>query len=128
VSPGVVVTGGTDSQHYQSLTQQGTFRFVPYGITQADLSRVHGTNERISLEAFQRALCVYKEGVRYFGNYTISSGSKVGSSSSSSSSNGGSDTSEEEKGGGRAAAGAGGVIGRRSVSGVLEDGEAVAAA
>jgi carboxypeptidase PM20D1 len=47
VSPGLVL-GGTDSRHFESVSQQ-IFRFSPMRAKPEDLSRLHGTNERISM-------------------------------------------------------------------------------
>ena len=84
--------GGTDSKHYEHLTRHGTLRFVGYGAWREDLKRIHGTDERISLEAFQKALCVYKQGVTFFGNYSDTSSSSSKGSSSSRGSGSGSGT------------------------------------
>jgi len=47
VSPGLML-GATDARHFESLSQQ-VFRFSPVRAKPEDLSRFHGTNERISL-------------------------------------------------------------------------------
>ena len=46
-----MVLGATDSRHYQDIADN-TYRFVPMRLTNADLSRIHGTNERISVENY----------------------------------------------------------------------------
>lgn len=53
--PDVVVApflelGGTDARHYGSVCEH-IYRFSPYRINQADLERIHGINERISVES-----------------------------------------------------------------------------
>ncbi|MCH8318991.1 MAG: M20/M25/M40 family metallo-hydrolase [Bacteroidetes bacterium] len=63
VFPGVMVSpsllpGGTDSKHYQSLTNN-IFRFNPVKLNQKDLKRIHGVNERISYDG-------YKDMIRFY--------------------------------------------------------------
>jgi hypothetical protein len=57
--------GGTDSKHYQHLTN-ATLRLCPYSLSlkHKDTRRIHGTDERISLDDFARALCTYKVGLQ----------------------------------------------------------------
>ncbi len=57
VAPGLV-TGATDSRHYAELSTS-IYRFSPLWIKPEDLSRVHGTNERIGVENFQRMVQFY---------------------------------------------------------------------
>lgn len=42
--------GATDSRHYRELTDE-IFRFTPLPMSSEDLARVHGINERVSVEA-----------------------------------------------------------------------------
>jgi len=63
VIPGVVVTpwlvvGATDSRHYGALTPN-VLRFVGAGIGQDDLHRVHGTDERVGVQAYADAVRIY---------------------------------------------------------------------
>ena len=56
VFPGTVVapylvTGGTDSRHYAGVARN-VFRFGGMRVTAADLGRVHGTDERIGVNAY----------------------------------------------------------------------------
>ena len=48
-----IMLGGTDSRHYASISD-AIYRFSPMMINAADLKRVHGIDERISLENLQR--------------------------------------------------------------------------
>ncbi|RPI77872.1 MAG: M20 family peptidase, partial [Chloroflexi bacterium] len=57
VAPSLVV-GATDSRHYVSLTSNG-YRFSPLVLKKEDLSRIHGTNERISVENYEQAVKFY---------------------------------------------------------------------
>ena len=49
-----LLSGGTDTKHFQKLTDN-VYRFIPVPITAEDLDRVHGTNERVSVEGKIRA-------------------------------------------------------------------------
>ncbi|CAL8471245.1 g10787 [Coccomyxa elongata] len=53
-----LLTGGTDSKHYQALCGGRTLRFAPVAMnrTAGDLKRVHGIDERVSTEAFLDAI------------------------------------------------------------------------
>jgi carboxypeptidase PM20D1 len=58
VFPGVAITtglvpGATDARHYHDVVDQ-RFNFAPVLLTSADLSRIHGTDERLSLENLAR--------------------------------------------------------------------------
>lgn len=57
VAPALVV-GATDAKHYGRLTGS-VYRFLPYRFDGEDLSRLHGTNERLSVEN-------YLQGVRFY--------------------------------------------------------------
>ena len=50
VAPGLVVVR-TDSAHFLAITD-AAYRFRPLRLTPADLSRIHGTNERIALDSY----------------------------------------------------------------------------
>lgn len=56
VFPGVgvapaLVLGGTDSKHYQGVAEQ-SFRFVPLRLAPDDMNRIHGTDERVSIDGY----------------------------------------------------------------------------
>ncbi|WP_297639346.1 M20/M25/M40 family metallo-hydrolase [uncultured Clostridium sp.] len=57
---------GTDSRHFDEITQN-TFRFAPLCMKPADMNMVHGLNEKISIENFEKAIAFYKE---YIKSYT----------------------------------------------------------
>ena len=57
VAPGLT-TGTTDSPRYQEIAEN-IFRFIPVRMTDEDLTRLHGVDERISIEN-------YFEIVRFF--------------------------------------------------------------
>jgi carboxypeptidase PM20D1 len=59
VAPGLVL-GATDSRHYASLTAN-IYRFTPLVVGPSDLDRVHGTNERLSLQNYQQVIQFYAE-------------------------------------------------------------------
>ena len=63
VYPGVpvvvfVMVATTDSRHYQNLAG-GIFRFSPHQLTPEELARIHGHDERISLDNLRRGLEFY---------------------------------------------------------------------
>lgn len=62
VAPYMVV-GATDSRHYAPLTRN-VFKLVPLVATREDLNRVHGTNERISLEGYGQCIKFYVQLIR----------------------------------------------------------------
>ena len=47
--------GGTDARSYQPLTKN-IYRFTPIIADPSDLVRIHGTNERMSVENFEHAV------------------------------------------------------------------------
>jgi len=53
-----LVLGGTDARHY-TLVTKNALRFTPLMIGQADLQRVHGVNERLSIENCSRMVGFY---------------------------------------------------------------------
>jgi len=60
VFPGVLVApyltiGGTDARSYEPLTKN-IYRFAPTVAEPSDLVRIHGTNERLSVEDFEHAV------------------------------------------------------------------------
>lgn len=57
VAPGLVL-GGTDSRHYAEVADDA-FRFLPVRFLQSDLERVHGRDERISVENVRLAVDFY---------------------------------------------------------------------
>jgi carboxypeptidase PM20D1 len=58
VAPGLMV-GATDSRHFAGVTDN-VFRFSPVIAKQEDLSRFHGTNERISVENYADMIRFYR--------------------------------------------------------------------
>jgi carboxypeptidase PM20D1 len=57
VAPGLVL-GGTDARHYEDLADD-VYRFQPFVLGPDDPPRIHGTNERISVD-------VYRDCVRFY--------------------------------------------------------------
>jgi carboxypeptidase PM20D1 len=53
-----LMVAGTDSIKFQDITKD-TIRFTPYTIDTSDMKRIHGTNERISLENIGQCLGYY---------------------------------------------------------------------
>lgn len=58
VSPGLMV-GGTDARHYSGVSDN-VFRFAPVRAKPEDLSRFHGTNERLSIENYADMIRFYR--------------------------------------------------------------------
>lgn len=58
VAPYLVV-GATDARHFQSLSQN-VYRFLPARLTQSDIARLHGTNERIAVDDYFDAIRFYR--------------------------------------------------------------------
>jgi carboxypeptidase PM20D1 len=58
-----LVSGATDSRHYTGLTRN-VYRFVPLRVTDEDLKRVHGVNERISLDDYGKFVIFYVQMIR----------------------------------------------------------------
>ncbi|XP_078500717.1 N-fatty-acyl-amino acid synthase/hydrolase PM20D1 [Lissotriton helveticus] len=56
-APGVCV-GNTDSRHYVRLTQH-IYRFSPIWLKPEDISRIHGLNERISVQNYELLVQFY---------------------------------------------------------------------
>ena len=58
-APGLVL-GGTDSVHYQNVAENN-YRFAPYLLGPQDLSRIHGINERISIDDYGQMIKFYAQ-------------------------------------------------------------------
>ena len=58
VAPGLTVAG-TDSRNYGELTP-AVFRFSPMVVKPTDLSRIHGTDERMPVADYLRAIAFYE--------------------------------------------------------------------
>jgi carboxypeptidase PM20D1 len=58
VAPYLVV-GATDARHFVPLTPN-VYRFLPTPLTNADLARFHGTNERIAVNDYLEAIRFYR--------------------------------------------------------------------
>jgi carboxypeptidase PM20D1 len=59
VAPSLVV-GATDSRHYSEVSDQ-IYRFLPVRLKQEDLSRFHGLNERIGVDAYKDMIRFYRQ-------------------------------------------------------------------
>ncbi len=63
VAPYLMV-GGTDARHFRPLTPR-VYRFMPFPLVAEDLSGIHGTNERVRVDALPAAVGFY---VRFLRN------------------------------------------------------------
>lgn len=59
VAPYLVVVV-TDARYYGGLSRN-VFRFLPLRLTQMDLARMHGTNERIGVHEYEQAIRLYRQ-------------------------------------------------------------------
>ena len=57
VAPALVIAL-TDSRHFEEVTEN-TYRFLPLQLTNDDLPRIHGIDERISIENYKLAINFY---------------------------------------------------------------------
>jgi carboxypeptidase PM20D1 len=62
VAPALVI-GATDSRHYAKVAPN-IYRFAPLWLAPEDLERIHGTNERLSVESFVRCVKFYRQLIR----------------------------------------------------------------
>ena len=62
VAPGTVI-GATDSRHYVNLSRN-IYRFSPIWIGPDDIRRIHGTNERISINNYEQIVRFYYQLIR----------------------------------------------------------------
>lgn len=62
VVPGLVVAG-TDSRHYGRISD-AAFRFVPVRMASADVKRIHGADERISVRNYGELIVFYERLMR----------------------------------------------------------------
>ena len=62
-SPVIVIPGltiaATDSRHYGEISDD-SYRIIPFTIGQRDIPRIHGTNERLSLDNLKRGIVLFK--------------------------------------------------------------------
>jgi acetylornithine deacetylase/succinyl-diaminopimelate desuccinylase-like protein len=59
VAPYLVVVV-TDARYYREVSRN-IFRFMPVRLTSRDLERMHGTNERIAVRDYERAVRLYRQ-------------------------------------------------------------------
>lgn len=55
-----LMLGGTDARNYYAICDQ-VYRFTPYIVKPEDLKRVHGLNERLSVEAMNKMVAFFYE-------------------------------------------------------------------
>jgi carboxypeptidase PM20D1 len=59
VAPSLVL-GATDARHYQAIADD-VYRFAPYVLGPDDIERIHGTGERIAIEAYRDCVRFYEQ-------------------------------------------------------------------
>lgn len=57
VSP-YLVLGATDGRYYYNITDK-VYRFSPIPLIKADLERIHGINERVTIEGYRKSVSFY---------------------------------------------------------------------
>ncbi|MEH6402818.1 MAG: M20 family peptidase [Sneathiella sp.] len=57
ISPGLMLAG-SDSKHYEDISEDN-YRFIPMRLGPNDLSRIHGTNERIMVDNYNEVIQFY---------------------------------------------------------------------
>jgi len=63
ISVPFVYIAASDTKHYAPITQD-VYRFLPILAVTADLDRIHGTNERIAIDNFAKAVQYYAQLIR----------------------------------------------------------------
>ena len=58
IAPGLVIAA-TDSRQYADVAND-VYRFTPVSIAREDIGRIHGNNERISVDNYHNAIRFYK--------------------------------------------------------------------
>lgn len=58
-----LVFGATDSRYYSSVSDQ-IYRFAPMILSSEDLSRMHGTGERVSIDSYLNSIRFYSHYIR----------------------------------------------------------------
>jgi carboxypeptidase PM20D1 len=59
VAPYLVVVA-TDARYYADLSAN-VFRFLPLRLTSRELERIHGSDERISIDEYEAAIRTYRQ-------------------------------------------------------------------
>jgi len=59
VSPGMTV-GGTDARHYE-VVSENQYRFMPFRLRGEDTKRIHGIDERLSVEGYDEVVRFYMD-------------------------------------------------------------------
>jgi carboxypeptidase PM20D1 len=63
VAPSLVL-GATDARHYATLAPDAVYRFLPVRLGPEDRRRVHGVDERVSVEGYEDAVRFYARLIR----------------------------------------------------------------
>ncbi|MGB0176178.1 MAG: M20 family peptidase [Owenweeksia sp.] len=66
VSP-YLVLGATDGRYFYSISSN-VYRFSPFPMEKEDLPRIHGINERVSIQGFQNSVSFYATLLKDWGN------------------------------------------------------------
>jgi carboxypeptidase PM20D1 len=60
ISAPTLMVGGTDQKHYSKISKN-LFRFLPIAADSDDLKRIHGLNEKISIDNFKDIIRFYRQ-------------------------------------------------------------------
>ena len=64
----LLVPGTTDARHYARYSDH-VYRFLPFRLTPADRTRIHGTDERIALADYAAIVAFYVQLIRNAGRH-----------------------------------------------------------
>ena len=53
-----MILATTDSRHYQNISKN-IYRFIPIELSSNDLSMIHGSNEKISIDSYIKMIEFY---------------------------------------------------------------------
>ncbi|MBA4322951.1 MAG: hypothetical protein C0408_09070, partial [Odoribacter sp.] len=62
-----MMLGSSDSKHFTSVTKN-IYRFAPIIVNSEDMARIHGLNERISIDDFKRGIGFYYQLIKISNN------------------------------------------------------------
>jgi carboxypeptidase PM20D1 len=63
----MLMLGGTDARNYHEICES-VYRFIPLVFTSEDMKRVHGTNERVSVEGMARLVQFFAQIMQVWGS------------------------------------------------------------
>ena len=61
-------SGSSDSRWFTHYSHQRTIRMYPYYLNFDDAKRIHGNNERLTIEAYRASICLLYNVLQAWGN------------------------------------------------------------